>query len=83
MLDDINEELNKKCPEVFDNSQINEISSEDIAEGFVPNEIQIDGQIEAEDAARYATTKQLLHMVMKRYERRYKVSYSISTSLSE
>jgi hypothetical protein len=83
MLSDINDELNARCPEIFEYSQIDEISSDDIADGFIPNELQIDGKIEAEDPAKYATTKQLLHMVMKRYESRYKIKYTISASQSE
>lgn len=83
MLSDINEELNAKCPEIFEYNQIDEISSDDLLDGFAPKEIRIEGRIESEEPAKYATTKQLLHMVMKRFERRYKVAYTISASLTE
>ncbi|MCA9381149.1 hypothetical protein KC678_02700 [Candidatus Dojkabacteria bacterium] len=80
ILDKVEHDLSKNCPHVFEVQTIDSLESSDFSSGFMPHTVILSGYLDTSDPVLYATTKQMLHMTLRKYSKKYNLNYTVSTS---
>lgn len=80
ILDRVEKELTQICPDVFEVQTIDSLESSDFSSGFTPHTVTLNGYLASNNPVKFATTKQLLHMILRKYSKQYNLNYTVSTS---
>ncbi len=81
LLQKIDAEVREKFPEIFDVANIDLFESADFEEeSNNPRSATMYGILESDDPSKYATTKQLVHMLFSKFKRKHGLKYSIWAS---